>query len=164
VKARRVAFVVAAYVALNVAFYVWNPLQSKWHYAVREPVPIALEAPGDAALSVPQILEILDEIDLAYGGRSPTDFEALVDKAKSAAAIVMLPATMAIVMVSFVEYMGPPTKAQSAFTLSVKARYNHLATRAVALGHRSERRLFVIEPTLGKTPGQSLSEIAPASR
>jgi hypothetical protein len=74
-KSRLVLVIVLAYVAGNILLFLVNPFASPWHYHTHDPVPITVATPDDAALSLTQITRILEEIDLAYGARKPTESE-----------------------------------------------------------------------------------------
>ncbi len=156
---RRTLVILAIYALANIAFFLANPFASPWHYRDHDPVPLEVERLEDRQLSTGDIVEILDEIDLAYGAREPTAGEQVGQVTKLGVGLVFFPATVALIAQEFLGYMGPATDAQQAFTISVKKRYNHLARLAVERGYRVEGRfLFRIDAALSKNNGISLDE------
>jgi hypothetical protein len=131
------------YLIANVVFFFLDPFSSPWHYHDHEPVPIAVERKGDINLSLAQMTTILDEIDLAYSGRQPTQSEQIGQSVKKAVLIFLLPASIALNFKEFIGYIGPANREQQAFTLSVKRRYNHLVRLAIAKGMERDGYLFV---------------------
>ena len=115
--------------------------------------------PTDSALSIDEITEILDSIDLAYEARKPTQHEKLWRTGEKFIQIAFLPSSVALAMKNFVDYMGPSTPKQREFTLSVKRRYNHLAAIAVKKGIKKNGFLYQIEPSLSKTNGRAFSSL-----
>jgi hypothetical protein len=151
---RILLFILAGYLCANVVFFVLNPFSSPWHYHGHKPQPIPVTLPEDASLSLPQLKEILDEIDLAYRGRAATADEETARTRMRIVALVFLPADFALQMKEFIGYMGPATAEQQAFTLSVKRRYNHLARLAIAKGMEREGYFFKEDVQARKSNGQ----------
>ena len=148
--------VAGIYVCLNIALFVINPYASPWHYLDHDPVPLEVTTPDDRALSLSEITKILDEIDLAYGAREPTRMEQVERKRLQLMGLVFLPSTMALHIKEFMGYLGPPSDAQQAFTMSVKARYNALVKLAIEKGSGADRYYYVIEPSLSKKNGAAV--------
>jgi hypothetical protein len=110
-------------------------------------------------LTLEQIESILDEIDLAYGGREPTGREVKLNLAKQAANLIFLPAAFALSMKEFMAYLGPANAKQQAFTLSVKRRYNHLARLGIEKGMGRDGSFFGESATLSKEPAEEFDSI-----
>jgi hypothetical protein len=147
------------YLIANVVFFFLDPFSSPWHYHDHEPVPIAVERKGDINLSLAQMTTILDEIDLAYSGRQPTQSEQIGQSVKKAVLIFLLPASIALNFKEFIGYIGPANREQQAFTLSVKRRYNHLVRLAIAKGMERDGYLFVQDIRLKKQNGLSFQDL-----
>lgn len=147
------------YVFANVLLFFLEPYGSPWHYQSHSPIPIEVVTPTDAAMSIDEIREILDSIDLAYEAREPTVYEKLWSSGEGLIQIVFLPSSIALGLKSFVDYMGPSTPKQREFTLSVKRRYNHLATIAVKKGMRDDGFFYELEPSFSKKNGQAFSSL-----
>ena len=153
-KSRLISLLVAAYLAANVLLFFTNSYKSRWHYQSHDPIPIQVTAPTDSSMSLTQIRDILDSIDLAYDARKPTSSERLWKSAEQLIQIAFLPSTVALLIKNFLGYMGPANPAQRAFTVSVKQRYNHLAELAVKKGMADDGFLFLEEASLTKKNGQ----------
>jgi hypothetical protein len=151
--------ILAGYAALNLLLFFTDPYASPWHYGARDPAPIEVMAPTDAALSLDQITRILDSIDLSYGAREPAVNEKVWLAGKQLTHVVFLPSSFALVMKSFLTYMGPANSQQRAFTVSVKQRYNHLARLAVNKGMRRDGFLFQEEASLSKKNGEAFKSL-----
>jgi hypothetical protein len=149
--------ILAGYLCANVAFFVLNPFASSWHYHGHKPQPIPVTLPQDASLSLSQLIEILDEIDLAYRGRAATADEEPAHTIMRIVALVFFPADFALQMKDFIGYMGPATAEQQAFTISVKRRYNHLARLAVAKGMKRDGYFFMEDSILRKRNGSAFN-------
>ena len=159
IRRKAVLFVIATYALLNVALYWLDPFSSPWHYHDHHPKPLAVSEPADSLLTLSEIVQHLDDIDIAYGAMAPRGVEAIKRNIYRVVSIAFLPATIALHVNEFMGYLGPATTDQQAFTRSVKARYNHLAKLAVALGYRADRYLFEIEPSLSKKNGASFGSL-----
>lgn len=146
---------VGAYLATNLLLFIFNPYSSKWHYQDHNPVVIQTEQPQDQDLTVSDIEKILNEIDLAYNAREPSRLENIQDWGLTATQLVFLPSTIALVVKSFMGYMGPANQAQRDFTISVKKRYNHLVRLGKEKGMTKIGFYFVEEPSLVKQNGKS---------
>lgn len=155
--------IVLVYVIGNVVLFLINPYSSAWHYENHKPVPIEVMQPGDSALSLSQITDVMAAIDLAYGARKPTAQEQAGIVAIQGVAIVFFPSTFALNMKSFMGYIGPATSDQQAFTLSVKQRYNHLARLAVNRGMKDDGYLFTEESSLSKENAESFESLRAAA-
>lgn len=147
------------YAFANVLLFLVEPYGSPWHYQSHSPIPIQVVAPTDAAMSIVEIRDVLDSIDLAYEAREPTVYEKLWSSGEGLIQIVFLPSSVALGLKCFVGYMGPSTPKQREFTLSVKSRYNHLATIAVRKGMREDGFLYELEPSFSKKNGQAFSSL-----
>ena len=134
--------ILAGYLAANVLLFVVDPYSSPWHYGSQNPAPIEVTTPNDSDLSLNQIIRVLDSIDLAYGARAPTKTEKLWRSSLQVIGAACLPSSFALIMKSFMGYMGPTNSQQRAFTVSVKQRYNHLARLAIKKGMSKEGFLF----------------------
>jgi hypothetical protein len=141
------------YLIANLAYFVFDPFSSPWHYYSHKPRPIEVVQARDGRLSLAQISAILDEIDLAYRGREPTKSEEIPRPLEQAVAAILFPASMALPVKYFFGYMGPATPEQQAFTLSVKKRYNHLARLAIAKGMTRDGYFFIEDIRLRKRKG-----------
>lgn len=141
------------YACANILFFLLNPGSSPWHYHSHNPKPLPIVSQDDSNLSLVQISEILDEIDLAYKAREPSTDEQTRHAVLRGVSLVLFPATFALIMREFVGYMGPATTKQQEFTLSVKKRYNHLARLALSKGMKRDGNFFVEEPSLSKRNG-----------
>lgn len=151
--------ILAGYLAANLLLFFVDPYDSPWHYGSQDPAPIEVMAPTDSDLSLDQITRILDSIDLAYGAREPTETERLWRTGLQLTGVAFLPSSFALVMKGFLGYMGPANSRQRAFTVSVKRRYNHLATLAVNKGMRIDGFLFQEEPSLSKKNGEPFASL-----
>jgi hypothetical protein len=141
------------YLIANLAYFVFDPFSSPWHYYSHKPRLIEVVQAGDGRLSLAQISATLDEIDLAYRGREPTKSEKTPGSLEQAAAAILFPGSMALNFKYFMGYMGPATREQQAFTLSVKKRYNHLARLAIAKGMTRDGHFFIEDIRLRKRKG-----------
>ena len=147
------------YAAVNLILFFSEPYGSPWHYQSHTPTPIETIAPTDTALTLDEIADILDSIDLAYKAREPNLHEKLWLAGEKLTQILFLPSSVALVMKSFVDYMGPSTPEQREFTLSVKRRYNHLAAIAVKKGMNEDGFLYLVEPSFSKKNGPAYSSM-----
>jgi hypothetical protein len=147
------------YAFANVLLFFVEPYGSRWHYHSHSPIPIEEVAPTDAAMSIDDIRDILDSIDLAYKAREPTAYEKLWSSGESLIQMVFLPSSVALWVKNFIGYMGPSTSKQREFTLSVKRRYNHLAILAVKKGMREDGFLYQLDPSFSKKNGQAFSSL-----
>lgn len=148
-----------AYLLGNVAIYFVNPFASRWHYRSRKPTPVQVVDSSDDSMSLNQLARVLDEIDLAYGARSPSGLEHIRFGASGVISLLFFPASFVLHMREFIEYIGPATPEQQGFTLSVKQRYNHLAQLAVSKGLQRDGYLYVEEPSLQKQNGASFASL-----
>ena len=147
------------YTVVNVIVFAAKPYGSQWHYESQTPVQIEVITPSDSVKSLSEIADILDSIDLAYGAREPTKIERFEFAGKQLIQLALLPSSVALAMDDFGAYMGPANSKQQAFTLSVKRRYNHLARFAVKKGLKTDGFLYLEEPSLSKTNGQSFASL-----
>lgn len=150
---------VIGYLAANALLFLVDPYASRWHYGSQDPAPIEVTMPADSNMPLSDIKGTLDSIDLAYGARAPTQLEQLWRKGEQLIQIVFFPSTFALIMKSFVGYMGPANAQQRAFTLSVKRRYNHLARLAINRGMKEDGFMFQEEPSLSKKIGQPFASL-----
>ena len=146
---------VGFYLLMNILIYFLNPYSSRWHYQDHNPKAIAIESLMDRSFSVPQIEEILADIDLAYGARDPDKFELFKVTLGKAIQLIFLPATFALGVKTFMGYLGPANSAQQKFTLSVKQYYNQLVKIGASQGMQKKGFLFEVEPSLSKKNGPS---------
>jgi hypothetical protein len=158
-KARFGLRILVGYLAANLLLFFANPYASPWHYGSQDPAPIEVMAPTDSDLSLDQITRILDSIDLSYGAREPTATEKIWLTGKQFAKVVFLPSSFALGIKEFYGYLGPANSQQRAFTVSVKKRYNHLATLAVKKGMKKDGFLFQEEPSLSKKNGEPFASL-----
>jgi hypothetical protein len=149
------------YVLGNLLLYFVNPFASSWHYHTHDPKPITVSQSQDQNLSCKQLVNLLDDIDLAYQGREPTQKEKLKFTLVRCLGVVFMPATYALQMKEFIGYIGPANREQQAFTIAVKQRYNHLARVAVAKQCKHEAYLFQEEPSLSKKDGEHIGVGSP---
>jgi hypothetical protein len=159
IRRKVVLVVIATYALLNVALYWLDPFSSPWHYHDHHPEPMAVSEPADRLLALSEIVQHLDDIDIAYGAMAPRGVEQTKRNIYRVISVAFLPATIALHVNEFMGYLGPATPDQQAFTRSVKARYNHLANLAVARGYRADRHLFEVEPSLSKKNGASFGSL-----
>lgn len=158
-KYRFALFVATGYLAANALLFFADPYSSRWHYHSQDPVPINVIMPTDSDMPLNQIKGVLDSIDLAYAAREPTKLEQLWQVAEQLVQVAFLPASVALGIKSFFDYMGPANPKQRAFTVSVKQRYNHLARLAVKKGLKDDGFLFVEEPSLAKKNGRDFASL-----
>lgn len=154
IKKHLFPIVIVIYFALNLVFFYSNPYSSSWHYGSKDPTPIEVVQPTDSNLSVNQIVKILDSIDLSYGAREPTASEKAWRLGSKITQVAFLPSSIALVMKSFIDYMGPANSEQRAFTISVKQRYNHLARMALQKGMKKDGFFYQEEASLSKKNGE----------
>lgn len=147
---KKVTIFLCLYLAFNLLIYFANPYASKWHYQNHKPKPVVIETPQDNSMSVLEIETILDEIDFAYGAREPHFLDKTKKNFVTATQLIFFPSSVALIIQSFMGYMGPATPEQQAFTLSVKKRYNYLAKLGVSKGMQKKGFLFEEEPSLTK--------------
>jgi hypothetical protein len=147
------------YVFANIAIFIAAPGRSPWHYYTHDPQPLAVEHPGDASLSLEEISNILDEIDLAYGARTPSTTENANGKILNVLYTAFYPAWFALGISEFIGYIGPATDQQAAFTRSVKNRYNYLAEVGLRKGMTRDGYLFAIDARITKQNGMSFQEL-----
>jgi hypothetical protein len=155
--------VIALYLGANVLYYFLFTyanlpfFKSQWHYYTREPIPIKTNQSGDYSLDVNEIIEILDSIDVAYGAQEPDKSTKNVQTTVWLLSTILLPATIIVKMEIFTNYIGPPTTEEANFTISVKARYNHLARQGLRQGMKRQGYFYVEDAGLEKTNGESFS-------
>ena len=147
------------YILVNVLLFLFDPYSSKWQYGSHDPTPIVVITPNDSDMSLSDITKILNSIDLAYGAREPSQLEKIWQSGEKLTAVIFFPSSIALIMKSFLGYMGPANSQQRAFTLSVKQRYNHLARLAIKKGMKSEGFLFEEEPSLSKKNAQPFASL-----
>ncbi len=161
-KRRRRAILVRiaqVYIFGNILFFILNPFASPWHYQTRDPEPITVTQRTDSNLSVNEISRVLDEIDLHYGARKPSEFDIARYTIRRVVTVVFFPASATLHMRGFVEYIGPANSKQRSFTVSVKKRYNHLARLALKNGMEKNGYLFVENSLLSKQNAESFHSL-----
>lgn len=156
---RVIMFLALGYICANIVFFLMNPGSSPWHYHSHEPEPITVVQPGDVVLSVVEISKILDEIDLAYNARKPSADEKKNRVILETTSLILFPARIALSISGFIGYLGPATKEQQAFTISVKRRYNHLVKLGVTKGMARDGHLFAMDSRIHKQNGLSFQKL-----
>ena len=155
----RIMQILGIYLFANLMLFLLDPYSSSWHYHSKDPTPLQVVQPQDSTLSIDQITAILDAIDLAYEAREPNRIEKAQRASLRLLSLAFFPSTYAIIIKDFIDYLGPATPKQHAFTLSVKQRYNHLARLAVSKGMKRDGYLFQEEPSEGKLNGEPFTSL-----